>query len=85
MQATAARASSAAFRCETGLDLPTSCSGLAAITPGPRCDAEATTLGDLDLSVPPLRELRKDFRESDLEEAMVCYSVVRGIGADAAL
>ena len=70
-QATAARASSAASRGETGLDLPTSCIGLAAMAPGPRCVATTATLGDLDLSVPPLRELREDFRDSDLEEAIV--------------
>ena len=41
------------------------------MAPGPRCVATIAALGDLDLSVPPLRELREDFRESDLEEAMV--------------
>ena len=84
-QATAARASSAALPAQTGLDLLTSCHGLAAIAPGPRWDAGTTALGDLDLSVPPLRELREDFRESDLEEAILMYSVVEGSDADAAL
>ena len=55
------------------------------MAPGPRCVATTATLGDLDLSVPPLQELRKDFRESDLEEAILMYSVVEGSDAEAAL
>ena len=43
------------------------------------------TLGDLDLSVPPLREPREDFLDPDLDEAMSKDSVEIGIGAEPAL